>query len=62
MTDTAPAVCPACERPFAERRRCADCGQAFDLDADQVRFFLRQKLAVPRRCAPCRVLRKRQQN
>lgn len=37
---------------------CKDCGQVFYMDSEEIDFFKRNKLSLPRRCKPCRKLRK----
>jgi hypothetical protein len=43
---------------FLERVRCRDCGFEFETDRD---FWLDRGLAVPRRCARCRLARRAEQ-
>ena len=38
---------------------CADCGLNFTFTQDEQRFFWSKGLAEPKRCKPCRMLRRR---
>ena len=38
---------------------CADCGLRFTFTEDEQRFFWSKGLAEPKRCKPCRMLRRR---
>lgn len=38
---------------------CADCGLRFTFTQDEQRFFWSKGLAEPKRCKPCRMLRRR---
>lgn len=38
---------------------CADCGLNFTFTEDEQRFFWSKGLAEPKRCKPCRMLRRR---
>ena len=38
---------------------CADCGSEFIFTQDEQRFFWSKGLAEPKRCKPCRMLRRR---
>ena len=45
---------------FLEKRlTCADCGQDFIFAKGEQVFFSDKGLAEPKRCKPCRMLRKR---
>jgi hypothetical protein len=39
--------------------RCQDCGQSFTFAAGEGAYYWSKGLSVPRRCKPCRQLRKR---
>ncbi len=38
--------------------KCADCGREFILSAGEADFFAAKGLSQPRRCGPCRQLRR----
>ena len=38
----------------AKRLHCKDCNAQFTLSEGEIRYFLRQKLHIPQRCAECR--------
>ena len=38
---------------------CADCGQEFIFTEGEQRYFWSKGLAEPKRCKPCRVIRRR---
>ncbi len=38
---------------------CADCGQDFIYTEGEQRYFWSKGLAEPKRCKPCRVIRRR---
>lgn len=38
---------------------CEDCGLKFTFTQDEQRFFWSKGLAEPKRCKPCRMLRRR---
>ncbi len=38
---------------------CVDCGLGFTFTQDEQRFFWSKGLAEPKRCKPCRMLRRR---
>ena len=38
---------------------CVDCGLKFTFTQDEQRFFWSKGLAEPKRCKPCRMLRRR---
>lgn len=40
-------------------RTCADCGGRFVLTVGEVRFFERQGIPLPKRCAGCRARKRR---
>jgi ribosomal protein L36 len=45
---------------FIERiLTCVDCGQDFIFSEDEQRYFWSKGLAEPKRCKPCRVIRRR---
>ena len=45
---------------FTERRLiCTDCGQDFTYTEGEQRYFWSKGLAEPKRCKPCRVIRRR---
>ena len=45
---------------FTEKKfTCADCGQEFFFEVGEQEFFWSKGLAEPKRCKPCRMLRKR---
>jgi hypothetical protein len=48
-------------RPEFEDRTltCADCGQPFTFTVGEQTFFWSKGLSEPKRCKPCRMLRKR---
>lgn len=37
---------------------CCDCGEEFIFDEGEQRFFIKNKLAPPKRCSTCRFLKK----
>ena len=39
--------------------KCCDCGESFGFSAGEQAFFYSKQLSEPRRCKPCRELRKR---
>jgi len=39
--------------------RCCDCGESFLFTAGEQAYFSSKGLSVPKRCKPCRDLRKR---
>jgi hypothetical protein len=39
--------------------RCVDCGNSFVFMAEEQKYFLSKGLSEPKRCKPCRELRKR---
>jgi len=39
--------------------RCCDCGQSFIFTAGEQAYFASKSLTEPKRCYPCRELRKR---
>jgi len=39
--------------------RCCDCQESFIFTAGEQRFFFSKGLSAPRRCQPCRELRRR---
>jgi hypothetical protein len=39
--------------------RCCDCGESFIFSAGEQAFFASKGLSEPKRCKPCRELRKR---
>lgn len=41
-----------------QRRTCKDCGRTFFMDYNEVMFFERNQLRVPKRCPECRAARK----
>jgi len=45
---------------FTEKKlTCADCGQEFIFKEGEQRFFWSKGLAEPKRCKPCRMIRRR---
>jgi hypothetical protein len=45
---------------FTEKKlTCADCGQEFVFTEGEQRYFWSKGLAEPKRCKPCRVIRRR---
>jgi len=45
---------------FTEKKLiCADCGQEFIFTEEEQRYFWSKGLAEPKRCKPCRVIRRR---
>jgi len=45
---------------FTEKKLiCADCGQEFIFTEGEQRYFWSKGLAEPKRCKPCRVIRRR---
>lgn len=38
--------------------RCCDCGQSFQFTAGEQLYFYSKGLSEPKRCKPCRALRK----
>ena len=45
---------------FTEKRLiCADCGQEFIFTEGEQRYFWSKGLAEPKRCKPCRMIRRR---
>lgn len=45
---------------FIEKKLiCADCGQEFVFTEGEQRYFWSKGLAEPKRCKPCRVIRRR---
>lgn len=45
---------------FTEREFiCADCGQDFIFTEGEQRYFWSKGLAEPKRCKPCRIIRRR---
>ena len=38
---------------------CSDCGLKFTFAQDEQRFFWSKGLAEPKRCKPCRIIRRR---
>lgn len=45
---------------FAEKKlTCADCGQDFIFAEGEQRYFWSKGLAEPKRCKPCRIIRRR---
>ncbi len=45
---------------FTEKKlTCADCGREFTFTEGEQRYFWSKGLAEPKRCKPCRVIRRR---
>ena len=45
---------------FTEKKLiCADCGQEFIFTEGEQRYFWSKGLAEPKRCKPCRMIRRR---
>lgn len=45
---------------FTEKKlTCADCGQDFIFTEGERRYFWSKGLAEPKRCKPCRIIRRR---
>jgi len=45
---------------FTEKRlTCADCGQEFIFTEGEQRYFWSKGLSEPKRCKPCRMIRRR---
>ncbi len=45
---------------FTEKKlTCADCGQEFSFTEGEQRYFWSKGLAEPKRCKPCRMIRRR---
>ena len=38
---------------------CVDCGKAFDFTAGEQEYFASKGLSTPKRCKPCRQLRRK---
>ncbi len=38
--------------------RCVDCQSNFSLDTQTINWFLNKNLALPKRCEPCRDIRR----
>ena len=49
------------DKPDFEDRTltCADCGEEFVFTEGEQRYFWSKGLAEPKRCKPCRVIRRR---
>lgn len=45
-----------------QRHVCKDCGHTFFMDYNEVMFFERNQLRVPKRCPECRAARKERKN
>jgi hypothetical protein len=41
---------------------CRDCGEPFPLSDDEVDFFARRNLHLPKRCRECRIERREQKD
>ena len=39
--------------------RCCDCGESFQFTAGESAFYYSKSLSEPKRCKPCRELRRR---
>ena len=37
---------------------CVDCGKEFLFSVDEQNYFYSKKLSTPKRCAPCRAIRR----
>jgi hypothetical protein len=44
--------------PVTRRRFCVDCHAAFSLSAAEAGYFIARALQLPKRCRPCRELRR----
>ena len=42
-----------------ETLRCCDCGESFVFTSGEQSYFYSKGLSIPKRCAPCRELRRR---
>jgi hypothetical protein len=48
------------KNPFKDKvLHCSDCGQSFIFTAGEQAFYVSKGLSEPKRCKPCRELRKR---
>ena len=41
-----------------ENRECVECKQLFNLASGEIDFFIQHELETPKRCKPCRQMRK----
>jgi hypothetical protein len=42
-----------------EARTCRDCGEQFTLRADDIEYFSRRAMELPKRCVFCRLARRK---
>jgi len=45
-----------------KKKTCSDCGNEFFLSASELNFFAKKNLSEPKRCRPCRDIKRASRN